>query len=303
MALPNPSTTTLLFLHLCVAVSSLRSASSAPPPICPSQPQPASFLDALQSTWPLSFPLNSPLEVNGDVLDGTLTSKQHNVYTSVLFYASWCPFSHDAQLIFKALSSMFPQIEHLAVEQSSAMPSVLSRYGIHSLPTFLMVNQTSTMRFRGPKDLHSLVKFYEKITGFEPVHYVPVDQSPNSEGSGKFVMQSWMGASLNEIVTTEPYLLFSLLFLLLRILVFIFPKVVSRFRAFRAWYIPHLNLEIFGETSHVLGRVRQMVNVERIWAKMRVFKTRNFREGAKNARVWASSLASVSLGETSSSRL
>lgn len=303
MAVPKPSTTTLLFLHLSIIVSSLRSVSSAPLPICPPQSQPLSFLDTLRSTCPISFSPNSPLEVNGYILDRTLTSKQRNVYTSVLFYASWCPFSHDAQLIFKALSSMFPQIEHLALEQSSAMPSVLSRYGIHSLPTFLMVNQTSTMRFREPKDLHSLVKFYKKVTGFEPVHYVAVDQSSSLETSGKFVMQSWWGSSLNEIVTKESYLLCSLLFLLLRILVFIFPKVVSRLRAFQAWYVPHLNLEIFGETSHVLGRVRQMVNVERVWAKIRVFKTRNFCEGAKNARVWASSLSSVSWGQTSSSRL
>lgn len=43
-------------------------------------------------------------------------------YTSVLFYASLCPFSRSIYPAFEALSLMFPQIEHLAVEQSSSMP-------------------------------------------------------------------------------------------------------------------------------------------------------------------------------------
>jgi len=60
--------------------------------------------------------------VDGDFLDRALTSKQRNAYTSVLFYASWCPFSCSMLPKFEILSSMFPQIEHLAVEQSSALP-------------------------------------------------------------------------------------------------------------------------------------------------------------------------------------
>lgn len=43
--------------------------------------------------------------------------------------------------------------------------SVFSRYGIHSLPSLLMVNQTSKVQYHGPKDLQSLVQFYEKTTG------------------------------------------------------------------------------------------------------------------------------------------
>jgi len=60
--------------------------------------------------------------VDGDFLDRALASKQRNAYTSVLFYASWCPFSCSMLPKFEILSSMFPQIEHLAVEQSSALP-------------------------------------------------------------------------------------------------------------------------------------------------------------------------------------
>jgi len=43
--------------------------------------------------------------------------------------------------------------------------SIFSRYGIHSLPSVLMVNGTSRVRYRGPKNLDSLVKFYKKTTG------------------------------------------------------------------------------------------------------------------------------------------
>lgn len=60
--------------------------------------------------------------MGGDLLDRTLSSKGANTYTSVLFYASWCPFSHNVHSTFGVLSSMFPQIEHLAVEESSVEP-------------------------------------------------------------------------------------------------------------------------------------------------------------------------------------
>ena len=43
--------------------------------------------------------------------------------------------------------------------------SICSRYGIHSLPSIIMVNRTSRVRYRGPKNLISLVQFYKKTTG------------------------------------------------------------------------------------------------------------------------------------------
>ncbi|XP_059647329.1 5'-adenylylsulfate reductase-like 5 isoform X3 [Cornus florida] len=156
------STPYLLFICIC-AVYALRRVSSSSISMCPHQS--SLFINALRFQCPLSFPPNSPLQVDGDFLDRTLTSIRGNVQTSVLFYASWCPFSRTAHSKFEALASMFPQIDHLAVEQSSAMPSVISRYGIHGLPTILIVNQTSRTRFCGSKDLRSLVKFYEKTTG------------------------------------------------------------------------------------------------------------------------------------------
>ncbi|XP_059647328.1 5'-adenylylsulfate reductase-like 5 isoform X2 [Cornus florida] len=227
------STPYLLFICIC-AVYALRRVSSSSISMCPHQS--SLFINALRFQCPLSFPPNSPLQVDGDFLDRTLTSIRGNVQTSVLFYASWCPFSRTAHSKFEALASMFPQIDHLAVEQSSAMPSVISRYGIHGLPTILIVNQTSRTRFCGSKDLRSLVKFYEKTTGF------------------------WVS------------------------------------------FVSHFNMEMFGGGSQILGRVVHLIDAKRAWTKLKLCKTRNFHDGAKNARVWASSLTSVSLGEASSSR-
>ncbi|XP_012476737.1 5'-adenylylsulfate reductase-like 5 [Gossypium raimondii] len=243
-----------------------------------------------------------PLKVNGDFLDRQLTSKQQNGYTSVLFYASWCPFSHGLCPKFDILSSMFPQIEHLAVEQSSTSPSILSRYGIHSLPSILIVNRTSRVRYNGPKDLLSIVQFYEKTTGFEPVQFVAQKESDVSGDHNKYMIKSWKESSPMEIVKQEPYLVFALLFLCLRGILLVFPKVLSRLKAVWVSYAPQFNLEIFGETSQLFVRALHMVDVRRVWTKLRLCKTQNFQQGAKSARVWASSLASVSLGESSSAR-
>ncbi|KAM7530206.1 hypothetical protein LguiB_033616 [Lonicera macranthoides] len=154
-----------LFLCISIISSSLRCVSSSSHSMCPLH-QSTLFLNSLQSRCPLSYySANSPLEVAGDFLDRTLNSKLGNQYTCVLFYASWCPFSANLRSAYELMSSMFPQIDHLAIEQSSAMPGILSRYVVHSFPTILMVNRTSRRRFRGVKDLHSLIKFYKKTTG------------------------------------------------------------------------------------------------------------------------------------------
>ncbi|GLT36684.1 hypothetical protein SLA2020_110470 [Shorea laevis] len=243
-----------------------------------------------------------PLEVDGNFLDRALTSKQTETYISLLFYASWCPFSHVLRLKFDILSSMFPQIEHFVVEQSNAPPSIFSRYGIHSLPSILIVNQTSRVRYHGPKDLISIAQFYQKATGLEPVRYVAEKEPNRLVDSRNHSKQSWNKSCVNELVKQEPYLAFSVVFLCLRVLLSIFPKVQSRLKAFWSSFVLHLNLEIFGETSQLFGRALHMIDVRRIWTKLQLCKTRNFHRGAKNAHVWAS-LASVSLGESSSVRL
>lgn len=137
------------------------------------------------------------------------------------------------------------------------------------------------------------------VSGLEPVQYFGEDQPISSESSEKSMFQLMNSMSLEEVSKKEPYLVFSTLFLCLRILLSIFPRVLSHLKAYCVSYVPHLNLGIFGETSQIMGRIRHMIDVTRVWTKLTICKTRNFHEGAKNARVWAS-LASVSLGESSS---
>ncbi|XP_062005331.1 5'-adenylylsulfate reductase-like 5 [Rosa rugosa] len=288
----------LLLLYITITTLQLVSSSS---PVCP--PQSDLFRITLQSQCPVATSPYPPLQVDGDFIDRALASTRKTGYTSVLFYASWCPFSRKLYPIFEMLSFMFPQVEHLAVEQSSAFPSVFSRYGIPSFPSILIVNQTSRVRYYGPKDLLSLVQFYQKTTGLEPVQYYNHDQSVSCESGEKSIIKSMSNLlSLREISRREPYLVFATLFLCLRALIHILPKVLTHLKAFWVLYVPHFNVGIFGETSQTMGRILHMVDVRRIWNKLRLCKTRNFHEGAKNARVWASSLTSVSLGESSSAR-
>ncbi|KAM3738450.1 hypothetical protein ACB098_09G131500 [Castanea mollissima] len=265
------------FLLVCIftVFSSLRLGSCSSSSLCPKDSD--LFLYALHSQCPISISPNPPLQVDGDFLDRALASKLRNEYIVVLFHASWCPFSRSVLPSFETLSSKFPQIEHMTIEQSSAMPSIFSRYGIHSLPSILMVNRTSRVRYHGPKNLISLVQFYKKTTGLEPVQYFSENQPISLEGGEKSIFLSLNSLLLKEISKREPYLVFSILFICFRLIVRILP-----------------------ETSQVMGRILNMIDVRRVWTKLRLSKTRNF--GTKNARVWASSLASVALGESSSAR-
>ncbi|PQP98092.1 5-adenylylsulfate reductase-like 5 [Prunus yedoensis var. nudiflora] len=161
----------VIFLYITTLASLLVSSSA----LCPHESE--IFRYSLQSQSHISISPYPPLKVDGNFLERALASKQRTGYTAVLFYASWCPFSCSMYPTFGMLSFMFPQVEHLAIEQSSALPSVFSRYGIHSLPSILIVNQTSRVRYHGQKDLYSLVQFYQTITGLEPVQYFDGNQS------------------------------------------------------------------------------------------------------------------------------
>ncbi|XP_027352359.1 5'-adenylylsulfate reductase-like 5 isoform X2 [Abrus precatorius] len=283
---------TSLHLLFITCFSFLQSSYSSPPPPSPS------FLYALQSQCSLAMSPNPPLQVDGNFIEGLLSDKKRVGYISILFYASWCPFSHRIVPEFEILSSMFPHVEHVALEQSSALPSLYSKYAIHSLPAILLVNQTSWLRYHGPNNLNALVEFYESNTARDNIVVGGLSNLIIDEHS---TMKSLMGFSLKEISSREPYLALSMLFLGLRIILFVFPEIMLRLQALWASYVPHLNLQIFGETSHMVGRVLNLVDVKRILTKLRLCKTRNFHERARSAQVWASSLASVSLGESSSS--
>lgn len=261
-----------------------------------------SVVDGIRLQCPLWIERYSSEQVRGDKLARALGHSHGNAYYSVFFYASWCPFSRKSQPLFDALTSMFPQIKHLSVEESAAMPSVLSRYGIRSLPSIMIANRTTRMHYHGPKDLDSLVKFYKETTGFDPVTYLSVEEPPIYASRTPLNLRNW---SVREMILSEPYLAFSLGFVCLKAFLCFFPVFASRIKAFLAIYALHLNLNlgIFGEWNHLVERVVHVIDLKKLWSKLRLCnKTRNFHKGAKNARVWASSLASVSLGECSSPR-
>ncbi|XP_076914606.1 5'-adenylylsulfate reductase-like 7 [Bidens hawaiensis] len=247
-------------------------------------PRTTSFLRDLHLQCPANVMYTWPIEINGESLDKLLSSNQMNTYVAILFYASWCPFSRNFQPKFDALSSMFPQIKHVMVELSSVQPIIFSKHGIHSVPTVLLVNQTTRMRFHGPKDLHAFVHFYQKATGLEPAMDLtkdpiifPENKSTISESHNKY--------QLKNMISREPYLVFSIFFLLLKTLLYLYPNMISNIIALWLASIPHLNLSIFGESRQLLARVLQLVDFKRVFNKLKL---------VRSARAWTSSLASFS---------
>ncbi|EOA21269.1 hypothetical protein CARUB_v10001621mg [Capsella rubella] len=252
------------------------------------------FRSGIEQKCPRSLYPSPPVEVDGDLLDRLMDANHGNVYTSILFYAKRCPNSRAVHPKFDVLSSMFPHIKHLVVEQSQALPSVFSRYGIHSLPSILMVNQNVKVRYQGQKDLKSLIQFYKDTTGLKPVQYVDEGEPASLETDGNLITWLLNGSSVKEIAEREPYMVLALMFLALKLAILIFPIMGSRLKTLWALYVPHLSLGILRETSQLFGRALHMMDVRRLWMKLRLTKTRNFQERAKNA------LASVSLGKSSS---
>jgi len=288
----------LVLVVVGTAVGSPR--AGGPEPTCPRIVGPP-FVDALGSRCPRArIEPSQPLEVTGDAFDKELKLRHSGASYSILFYAAWCPFSSKFRPIFEALSTMFPQIHHLAVEESSAMPSLFSRYGVHAFPAILLVNETTMVRYRGTKDLQSLIDFYKETTGLNPIAHVDVIQqeSPGSLGS---VMPG--GRSLRKMAKDEPFVFLSVLFIILKVAAHFVPTVISRLRAFLTVRVTNLNLGIRRGSSQLMERALTVLDVKRLWSKLRLSsKTRDLRKGASNARAWASSFASVSLGEPSSSR-
>lgn len=127
-------------------------------------------------------------------------------------------------------------------------------------------------------------------------------EEPNESTNSK-PFKPWNG-SLNDMTTKEPYLLPAFLYICLKMLTPVLTPIFSCFKAFWLSHAWRLNMGILGESSQLLERMHHVIDIKKLWSKVRLCnKNRNFQKGAKNARVWASSLASVSLGESSSTRL
>ncbi|CAA0840450.1 5-adenylylsulfate reductase-like 4 [Striga hermonthica] len=206
-----------------------------------------------------------------------IVHKNKHDYVSLLFYSSWCPFSGSFRPSFSLLSSIFPSIPHFAIEESAVRPSILSKYGVHGFPTLVLLNSTMRMRYQGSRTLDSLISFYNAVTG--------IKMSADGESIGKIVCSGndekhgnnletcpfpWARSPEN-LFKQETYLTLATLFVILRLLQFFFPTL-------RRW--AQLAWRSFLE---------------------RPCKQSNLREGAENAKAWASkSLATVSFGDSSS---
>ena len=142
------------------------------------------------------------------------------------------------------------------------------------------------------------------FSGLKPVQYVSEPEPTTSLDATDGSLITWLrkGTSISEIFKGDPFLVLSLVFVCLQVAILVFPMAEQRLKALWASYVPNLNLERFGEVSQVFRRALHMVDVRRLWLKLTLVKTRSFHERAKNAQAWASSLASVSLGQTSSNQ-
>lgn len=109
--------------------------------------------------------------------------------------------------------------------------------------------------------------------------------------------------SLRKMAKDEPFVFLGVLFIIMKVAAHFVPTVIARLRAFLIVRVQNLNLRIRRGSSQLMERALTLLDVKRLWSKLRLSsKTRDLSKGASNARAWASSFASVSLGEPSSLR-
>ncbi|XP_058086610.1 5'-adenylylsulfate reductase-like 3 isoform X2 [Magnolia sinica] len=234
-----------------------------------------------------------------------LVQKDSREYASVLFYASWCPFSKTLRPNFTILSSLFPTIHHFAFEESSIRPSILSRYGVHGFPTLFLLNCTTRVRYHGPRTLDSLVRFYNGVTGIKPASldrtsFEKIWDQLNPiklEDAEQECPFSW-ARSPEKLLRQETYLALATAFVLLRLFYFLLPTLLACIK--RAWRRRMRNASLMQLWEHPQIYLEHGMQV---FSRMKPCKRSNLQEGAMNAKAWASkSLASVAIGEASSSR-
>ncbi|XP_043719788.1 5'-adenylylsulfate reductase-like 4 [Telopea speciosissima] len=301
----------------CVEVEPLRVPSSSSSAVCPV----ASFADLILQFQDLcwdpdwlsngGFGGNFVSVTEGDEVSLqkalNLVHRNSHEYVSMLFYASWCPFSRTCRPTFTVLSSLYPSIRHFAVEESAIRPSILSRYGVHGFPTLFLLNSTMRVRYHGSRTLSSLVAFYTDVTGIKPASLVKMSGEKSGDPSNLAKLEdseqescpfSWARSPEN-MLRQETYLALATTFVLLRFLYFIYPTLVACAQYIWRRHVQDANLVSLWKLPLVY--LNQAVQVSNVLKEP--CKRRNLQGGAINARVWASkSLASVSIGDASSSR-
>ncbi|CAL1388961.1 unnamed protein product [Linum trigynum] len=229
-------------------------------------------------------------------------------YVAVLFYAAWCPFSKAFKPRFPVLASLYPSIPHIAVEELSIRPSMLSKYGVHGFPALVLLNSTMRVRYHGSRTLGSLVNFYSDVTGITIALPDKASLSKNWHPSnsgrhGSNVQEScpfsW-AKSPEKLFRQETYLALATAFVLFRLLYLILPSLLSFSQL--VWR-RHLHYPSLGSIfDHPRAFLNDVVQAFKCLVGPCSRKT-NLQEGAMSARAWASkSLATVSIGEASTSR-
>ncbi|XP_020581002.1 5'-adenylylsulfate reductase-like 3 [Phalaenopsis equestris] len=210
-------------------------------------------------------------------------------YVAVLFYASWCPFSKKCLPNFNSMASLFPTVPHFAFEESVIRPSILSRYGVHGFPTLFLLHSSMPVRYHGSRSTSSLTAFYSNVTGIKPaspdkttmrkaVNLISLTEQNSDHENCPF---SW-ARSPEKLLRQETYLTLACSFLILRLMHSVLPKLMGCLISMRNYSQVFLH-----QTKRGFGRLNPS-------------SRRNLKEGAINAKAWASkSLASVSIGEPS----
>ncbi|XP_043705148.1 5'-adenylylsulfate reductase-like 4 [Telopea speciosissima] len=301
----------------CAEAQPLEVPSSSSSAVCPLASVTESILQFSDLCWDPDWLSNGAFGGNSvGVMEGdeislqkalNLVHRNSHEYVSVLFYASWCPFSRTCRPTFNVLSSLYPSIHHFAVEESAIRPSILSRYGVHGFPTLFLLNSTMWVRYHGSRTLSSLVAFYTDVTGIKPVlvHKMSMEKSgsPSNKAEVEYLEQescpfSWARSPEN-MLRQESYLALATMFVLLRFLHFIYPTLLACAQYIWRSHIHDTNLVSLWKLP--LAYLNQAVQVFNMLKEP--CKRSNLQGGAMNARVWASkSLASVSIGDASSSR-
>ncbi|KAK8549139.1 hypothetical protein V6N13_054118 [Hibiscus sabdariffa] len=290
----------------------LTSAASVPVrvPLCPK-------ISVLEAVFDFGYPFCSGFDESVDFVGVTegdeislqkaldMVQRNSHEFVSVLFYASWCPFSRSFRPSFTTLSSSYPSIPHFAIKESAVRPSILSKYGVHGFPTLFLLNSRMRVRYHGNRSVESVGAFYNDVTGFknkspdrtppDTIRHISKQEKHNisEQESCSF---SWARSPQN-LLQQETYLALATTFVLLRLLYLLYPTLLV-FAHF-TWRRLNRKVKLGTMLDHPVAYLKRKFQ----FVSLKEPRKRNNLQGAMNARAWASkSLATVAIGDANSSR-
>ncbi|OMO94345.1 Thioredoxin-like protein [Corchorus olitorius] len=283
-------------------------------PLCPKSSVVDAIFDFRDSYCPANSEFTESIDFVG-VTEGdevsllkalNMVHKNSHEYVAVLFYASWCPFSRSFRPSFSFLASSYPSIPHLAVEESTVRPSILSKYGVHGFPTLFLLNSTMRVRYHGNRSFESLGAFYSEVTGIkdkslDKTSLDTIGCLSNHEKHNNTEQEScpfsWARSPEN-LLRQETYLALATAFVMFRLLYLLYPTLLVIFQF--TWRRLIRNVKLGSMFEHPLAYLRRAIQLFK--SLKEPCKRRNL-QGAMNARAWASkSLATVSIGDANTSR-